>query len=92
MTEKRFTPSLDLTETFFLNKNVHVPKFSSNDIKTTFDTNFKKFDIDFSRKVNLNENSERLVNSNTPFNKTFQHNSDFKYDENKITDAFFTKI
>ena len=89
MTEKRFTPSLDLTETFFLNKNVQVPKFPSNQIKTTYDTNFsKKFDIDFSRKANFNNNSERLVNSNSPFNITFKRNSDFKYNENEISDVY----
>ena len=41
-TEKRFTPSLDFTETFFCNKNVQVPKFQSSQVKITYDTNFNK--------------------------------------------------
>ena len=88
MTEKRFNPSLDLTKTFFLNKNVQLPKFQSNHIKTTYDTNFKKFDIDFSRKANFNNDSERLVNSNKPFNISFKRNYDFKYNENEISDVY----
>ena len=88
MTEKRFNPSLDLTEIFFLNKKVQLPKFQSNHIKTTYDTNFKKFDIDFSRKANFNNDSERLVNSNKPFNISFKRNYDFKYNENEISDVY----
>ena len=53
MTKKRFYFSLDLMETFFLNNNVQVPKFLNNGIKTTYDTNFMKFELDFSRKANL---------------------------------------
>ena len=59
MTEKRFIPLINLTETFVLNNNVQVQKFSSNDIKTTYNKTFNKFDIDFTRKANFNDKSER---------------------------------
>ena len=37
MAETDFTPSLDLTKTLFLNIKVPIPRFTSDNISTTYD-------------------------------------------------------
>ena len=54
-------------ESVVLNKKVSIPRFTYNNIWTKYDSNFSKFDIDFSRKANLNDNYKKLINSTTPF-------------------------
>ena len=39
---KTFNPSMDLTSIFFLNKSIPKITFDKSNIKTTYDTDFKK--------------------------------------------------
>ena len=40
---KSFIPSKDLTTFFYLNKNIPSITFNKNDVKTSYDTNFKNY-------------------------------------------------
>ena len=69
---KSFTPSMNLTDIFSYNKNLHIPTFKKNSVSTTYDTNFgKHYNKDFSKKVNFNDDSKNLINNTILFDKDF---------------------
>jgi len=81
---KTFNPSMDLTSIFFLNKSIPKITFDKSNIKTTYDTDFKKhYNVDFKKKLDFKEDSKESINNDKVFRKTFYNNPKFEYDENK---------
>jgi len=81
---KTFNPSMDLTSIFFLNKSIPKITFDKSNIKTTYDTDFKKhYNVDFKKKSDFKDDSKETINNDKVFRKTFYNNSKFEYDENK---------
>jgi len=81
---KTFNPTMDLTSIFFLNKSIPKIAFDKSNIKTTYDTDFKKhYNVDFKKKSDFKDDSKETINNDKVFRKTFYNNSKFEYDENK---------